>query len=792
MAATLARLLRDLPDDRLVALLRLRPDLIVPVPANLSALAARAQSRISVARALDQLNRFQLEILDALRLTRDQDGLTSLDEVLAVASAPAAGVEAATVREAVDQLRGSLLAYGPPDAIRVVAAVDDLLGPYQAGLGRPAADLAPATAELVADPARLRRTVLSAPPAARGVLHRLATEGPVGAARTMGNGDTEAGGSGSPVGWLVSRGLLVATAPGSVELPREVGLLLRRDTGPLGQLHPRPATPAGPPAPAAELDAAGAGQAMEVVRHAGLLLDRLAEEPVPLLRTGGVGVRELRRLARGAGLDERAAALLLETGYAAGLAGEAETAGGWELRPTTGYDAWRVTPVAGRWHTLAAAWLAMPRAPGLIGSRDARDRVVGALTEAAGQAGAPALRRSTLEVLAGLEPGTAATADEILTLLTWHHPRRIAGREAAVRVLLDEAGHLGVTVRGALTSYGAALLAEVTGHPGPEPDPLGVHTGDRRAAASRATAVLEPLLPEPVGNLLVQADLTVVVPGPPEPTLAAELELVTEPESAGGASVHRVTRASLRAAFDAGYTAEDLHALFARRARNPVPQPLTYLIDDVARVHGGLRVGSATAYLRGDDEALIAQVLADPRMAPLKPRRLAPGVLVTSTPVGRVLAVLRENGYAPVPENGDGAVVLVRPPGRRAPTRVPVSAPADRFALPRLATPRLRGIVEDLRRGEAAAQAARRVPGTTGQNGNGAGQSHVEALAVLQQALRDRAPVWVGYVDARGTTMRRLLRPVSIGAGYLRAEDERTDTLHTLALHRITGATRDA
>jgi hypothetical protein len=100
--------------------------------------------------------------------------------------------------------------------------------------------------------------------------------------------------------------------------------------------------------------------------------------------------------------------------------------------------------------------------------------------------------------------------------------------------------------------------------------------------------------------------------------------------------------------------------------------------------------------------------------------------------------------------------------------------------------------VEDLRRGEAAAQTARRVPGTTGQNGNGAGQSHVEALTVLQQALRDRAPVWVGYVDARGTTMRRLLRPVSIGAGYLRAEDERTDTLHTLALHRITGATRDA
>jgi predicted DNA-binding transcriptional regulator YafY len=65
-------------------------------------------------------------------------------------------------------------------------------------------------------------------------------------------------------------------------------------------------------------------------------------------------------------------------------------------------------------------------------------------------------------------------------------------------------------------------------------------------------------------------------------------------------------------------------------------------------------------------------------------------------------------------------------------------------------------------------------------------------MAVLQQALRDKAKVWVGYVDAHGATNSRLVRPVSIGAGYLRAEDERTDMLHTFALHRITGAELEA
>ena len=61
-------------------------------------------------------------------------------------------------------------------------------------------------------------------------------------------------------------------------------------------------------------------------------------------------------------------------------------------------------------------------------------------------------------------------------------------------------------------------------------------------------------------------------------------------------------------------------------------------------------------------------------------------------------------------------------------------------------------------------------------------------MAVLQQALRERQRVWVGYVSPHGGTATRLVRPVSIGAGYLRAEDDRTDTLHTFLLSRITGA----
>src|SRR5205814_10439753 len=101
-------------------------------------------------------------------------------------------------------------------------------------------------------------------------------------------------------------------------------------------------------------------------------------------------------------------------------------------------------------------------------------------------------------------------------------------------------------------------------------------------------------------------------------------------------------------------------------------------------------------------------------------------------------------------------------------------------------------IVEHLRRAEILARSVRRAPVNLRVAGTGmSGQDHTQTMAVLQQALRERHRVWVGYVDAHGGTAARLVRPVSIGAGYLRAEDDRTETLHTFALHRITAAVVD-
>ena len=172
----------------------------------------------------------------------------------------------------------------------------------------------------------------------------------------------------------------------------------------------------------------------------------------------------------------------------------------------------------------------------------------------------------------------------MLERLAWRQPRRAGGQRPVTEAILVEADRLGLTAAGGLTGYSRTLI-------------------DGSAAA--AEHALARALPDPVDHFLVQPDLTVVVPGPPSAAIAADLALVADLESTGGASVYRITERSVRRALDAGRTGEELQAFVHRHSRTPVPQALQYLIDDVARRHGVLRAGVAGAYLRCEDVALL-------------------------------------------------------------------------------------------------------------------------------------------------------------------------------------------
>lgn len=731
--------------------------------------------RTSVQRAIDALDAFQLRVLEAIVLLATPEQPVALDEV-AVLLSP---LDPQPLADAVEHLFTVALAWGDARGIRPVPSVREAVGAYPAGLGRPALQLlrqvadvqlapilralglppapqpaaAAAIAALLRDPERVAELIEACDPTEREVLDRLAEGPPLGRLRVR-------PGAEPPAAYrLLTRGLLLPVDAQTVELPREVGMALR--PSPLGTVATQPPDIEVESRAPNDLDRLGTTAVLETLRLVEALGDLWTASPAAQLRSGGVGVRDLRRTARELGVDEGTVAVLAEVAAAAGLLNATHSVDP-VYAPTEEFDVWRTREPATRWADLALAWLGMSRQPSLVGQRDERERVINLLGPDVDRGSIAALRERVLDLLTPLAPGSAPTdREQVLRRLAWAAPRRAATQRPVAAAVLTEADLLGVTAAGGLTGYTRTL---------------------RSGSRAVAQHVLSNALPAPVDHFLVQPDLTVVVPGPPNPALAAELSVSADLESSGGASVYRVTEASLRRALDSGRSADDLAAMFAQRSRTPVPQSLTYLIDDLARRHGALRSGTASSYLRCDDTALLARVLADRNAGALQLRALAPTVAVSAAPVARVLEVLRSAGYAPAAEAPDGAVIALGAEALRAPSRQAV-----RVVRPRGGTETPLGeVVKRIRSGDTLSALSARTPATVPPV---PGVTSAATLEVLRAATRNEQRVLLGVAGSDGTSSRHALAPISVAGGFVRGYEAGQDGLVSFPLHRITAAT---
>ena len=629
------------------------------------------------------------------------------------------------------------LIYPSDDGLRVPTQLREVLGAEPAGLG-PASMVKLKLSELA-----------QAPQDSKKILERLMWGPPRGSV-----GDIKNPGPG--IAWLLERKFLVALDQRTVILPREVAIELRGK-----KIHKELCAQApelnGAKREKKQVDLAAIANVSTVLRWVEELLNFWAEEPADALRAGGLGVRDLKTLSTHLGVDDACTAFIAELAYLTSLISiDAND----QILPSNKFDIWLMQSPADRWQMLASAWLITSRVSGLVGRLESKN--VAALGPELDRVNASKVRGLTLSLLKE-NPGIAPDWNSFKSSLDWRAPvrRNSSLQDELAEWTLREAEWLGITGQGAISKYGVGFL---------DGDDLDLINQD---------------LPKTVDHILIQSDNTAIAPGPLEHEISQSLAMMAEIESRGGATVYRFTEATIRRALDHGKTGDEIKSFLAKTSKTPMPQPLEYLIADVAKKHGKLRVGNTSSFIRCEDTALISQIINDKKLEILGLRRIAPEVVICEMDATDAMRILRECGYLPAGESANG-MILTGAKSNRAltkprPPRIigEVEVPTDESLTAAIRTLRTgeKSTHRQTRLRQVANEALGALPRTTAN----------ETMDVLQQFISEQKTLSIGYADNNGGVTHRIIDPIRISAGALIARDHATGEVQSFRIPRITG-----
>lgn len=442
--------------------------------------------------------------------------------------------------------------------------------------------------------AELPEVVNSLPPRQRRLLGTLSRAGGVGNSASLRPYADPA----APLPTMVRLGVLDQLDESTARLSGRVAMHLKGGfiSEPGGDFPWIPAEDALAPHPdfqaSARPDAAAASTAVQTIQELTALITDLSAHPIQPLTSGGIGTREIGKIARRLNTSPETVTHQLTLLYLCNfLAREfpeptpAEDNGGTYWALTEHALDFAEAPLATQWAMLLLGWAGANYQSWL--TRDSEQRPFEPHLHATYAA---ELRRFFPAVFTAPNPETYLWA---LRPALATHATRVAWKE-----LVEEAHHLGlaaptsslppkqehtgspeVTATSATRALGTVISQWHRALASGEAMPF------RHVVAQLATQ-LESVLPAPVDMLIIQGDHTIMAPG----LLTAEdhraLSRIADAESTGMASVWRVSKSSFLRALSIGETPASISDFLGRMAPGgieSVPQSLRYLIDDAAR-----------------------------------------------------------------------------------------------------------------------------------------------------------------------------------------------------------------
>ena len=436
--------------------------------------------------------------------------------------------------------------------------------------------------------------------------------------------------------------------------------------------------------------------AFEAMQSVTELVFSLDQHFVREVSKGSMGLPDVKRLSSHLGKSKEYVKAIVELAKVSGVIAISEK----RFHPTDLADSWITSDPKSRWQVLANAWLAIL---GASGSKELALQL------------AQNPSKSLAELVGSSFPLVNASAQS---------------RISRVAELADA---IGLSGNGFAASW------------------LGVVLAGKVAAAAKS---VDQRLPAQQERIIVQADLSIIAPGPLSSNLEIELRKFTDTENIGLATGYRISPLSISCGLEEGMTEKQIRTLLEKLSGTAIPQPVDYLISETASRFGRLKITAheAGSKLISTDELLATQILMDSKLKSFGLRK-SEGEIVSLLEPESLYHALRENGYLAIRVDGSGKVI--------APSALHKNNSHTAMFEDQLA--RLRK--QDL---EIADQAP---------------ESDVDRK--IQLALASKSILLV-EINANGKVMNFVLEPIGLANGRLRARDRKADIERTLPVSAIT------